>query len=134
MNLKRDKYVVFFFKCISAKRCSKIISCGQAHLAACRHNVWGIENIANLDKLPLKDFTLYNMVMKIEMGSAAPGRVFATLPGQEGDLHQQFHNEYCKMYHNKYSNHATSNVEASLRIAFYFVLAILATSTTMIPL
>ena len=68
-------------------------------MAACKYNIWGIENIANLDKLPTKGFTLYNMVMKIELGSGAPGRVFATMPGQEGDLHQEFHNEYCKKYH-----------------------------------
>ena len=115
-------------------RRSKIIFGGQAHLAACRHNIWGIENIANLDKLPSKGFTLYNMVMKIEMGSAAPGRVFATLPGQEGELHQQFHNDYCKMYHNKDTNHATSKVGASSGIAIYVLLAIVTTSMTMISL
>jgi len=71
----------------------------KAHLAACRHNIWGIENIANLDKLPPKGFILYNMVMKIELGSAAPGRVFASIPGQEGSLHQEFHADYCKKYH-----------------------------------
>ena len=59
------------------------------------------------------------MVMKIELGSGAPGRVFATVPGQEGDLHQEFHNEYCKKYHaSKFMNSLALSRTASSFIAF----------------
>lgn len=37
-------------------------------------NVWGLENLANLDDLPPKGFTIFNMVYKIKEGSGAPSR------------------------------------------------------------
>lgn len=40
----------------------------------------GIENIANLDKLPARDAILYVMPMLIKDGTGAPARIFATLP------------------------------------------------------
>ena len=37
-------------------------------------NVWGLENVANLDVLPPKGFTILNMVYKLKDGSGAPSR------------------------------------------------------------
>ena len=37
-------------------------------------NVWGLENVANLDKLPSKGATIFNMVYKLKEGSGAPSR------------------------------------------------------------
>ena len=36
---------------------------------------WGIENVANMDKLPASGYTIYNMVFKLHEGSGAPTRV-----------------------------------------------------------
>merc|ERR1712223_1469022 len=43
-------------------------------------NVWGLENVANLDKLPSKGATIFNMVYKLKEGSGAPSRVIAQVP------------------------------------------------------
>ena len=51
-----------------------------AHVIFTKHNLWGIENIANLDKLPPKGFLLYNMPLKIGGGSGTPSRVVAFMP------------------------------------------------------
>ena len=37
-------------------------------------NVWGLENVANLDKLPSKGAIVFNMVYKLKEGSGAPSR------------------------------------------------------------
>ena len=37
-------------------------------------NVWGLENVANLDKLPTKGAIVFNMVYKLKEGSGAPSR------------------------------------------------------------
>ena len=37
-------------------------------------NVWGLENVGNLDELPPKGFTILNMVYKLKEGSGAPSR------------------------------------------------------------
>ena len=42
-------------------------------------NVWGLENLANSDKLPSKGFMIYNMVHKLVGGSGGPTRVVAVL-------------------------------------------------------
>lgn len=42
-------------------------------------NVWGLENLANSDKLPAKGFMIYNMVHKLVGGSGGPTRVVAVL-------------------------------------------------------
>ena len=39
---------------------------------------WGIENVANMDRLPASGYTIFNMVFKLHNGSGAPTRVFAT--------------------------------------------------------
>ena len=41
---------------------------------------YGLESMAQLDKLPAKDFFLLVAPMKIETGSGAPTRIFAILP------------------------------------------------------
>jgi kynurenine formamidase len=41
---------------------------------------YGLENLAELDKLPAKGFTLFVAPMKIETGTGGPARVFAILP------------------------------------------------------
>ena len=41
---------------------------------------YGLENLANLDKLPPRGFTMFIAPMKIETGSGGPTRVFVVLP------------------------------------------------------
>jgi len=43
-------------------------------------NIPGLENVANLDKLPPKGAKVYAIPMKIKGGTGAPTRVFAILP------------------------------------------------------
>jgi kynurenine formamidase len=45
-----------------------------------KHECYGLENLAQLDKLPPQDFYLVVAPMKIETGSGGPARVFAVLP------------------------------------------------------
>ena len=54
-----------------------------AHKIFLGNNVWGLENVANLDKLPESGYTIYNMVFKLYDGSGAPTRLYATLGKQE---------------------------------------------------
>ena len=52
------------------------------HQVLGKANVWGVENLANSDKPPVKGFTIYNLVHKLEGGSGGPTRVVAVLnPG-----------------------------------------------------
>jgi len=53
-----------------------------AHRIAAEHNVPGIENLANLDKLPVTGFMLIALPVKIEGGSGGPVRVVALVPDQ----------------------------------------------------
>lgn len=50
------------------------------HRIAARHNVPGIENLANLDRLPPTGFMLIALPVKIEGGSGGPVRVIALIP------------------------------------------------------
>ncbi|GBN61639.1 hypothetical protein AVEN_12391-1 [Araneus ventricosus] len=43
-------------------------------------NVYGLENVANLEKIPLYGATIHAMPMKIGKGSGAPTRIVATFP------------------------------------------------------
>ncbi len=43
-------------------------------------NVYGLENVANLDRLPAKGATLIALPMKIKGGTGAPARIVALLP------------------------------------------------------
>ncbi|XP_071096995.1 isatin hydrolase-like [Haliotis cracherodii] len=49
------------------------------HQTLGRHNVSGLENIANLDKLPPRGMTVFVGVAKILDGSGGPARVFAMM-------------------------------------------------------
>jgi kynurenine formamidase len=43
-------------------------------------NVYGLENVANLDRLPVKGATLIALPMKIKGGTGGPARIIALLP------------------------------------------------------
>lgn len=51
-----------------------------SHRVLAEANVYGLENVANADKLPLTGATLIAMPMKIAGGSGAPARIVALLP------------------------------------------------------
>lgn len=51
-----------------------------AHRIILEANIYGLENVANLDRLPSKGSTLYVAPMKIEQGTGAPTRILAVLP------------------------------------------------------
>ena len=52
----------------------------QAHQAAAAANVYNLENLASVDRLPPKGATLIVLPMKIAGGTGAPARVIAILP------------------------------------------------------
>ena len=39
---------------------------------------WGVEHVANMDKLPANGYIIHNMVFKLHDGSGAPTRIYAT--------------------------------------------------------
>jgi len=39
---------------------------------------WGVEHVANMDKLPENGYIIHNMVFKLHDGSGAPTRIYAT--------------------------------------------------------
>ena len=43
-------------------------------------DIYGLENVANLEKLPVKGATLIALPIKIEQGSGGPARIIAILP------------------------------------------------------
>lgn len=52
----------------------------KVHQIICAGDKLAIENIAKLDKLPVKGATLYAVPMLLRDGTGAPARVFAVLP------------------------------------------------------
>ncbi|XP_042902548.1 isatin hydrolase-like [Parasteatoda tepidariorum] len=50
------------------------------HRILCAANIFGLENVANVEKIPLYGATLYVMPMKIGNASGAPVRIIATFP------------------------------------------------------
>ena len=52
----------------------------KVHQIICGANKLALENIANLDKLPLSGATLYVIPMLIKDGTGSPARVFAIVP------------------------------------------------------
>ena len=50
----------------------------QSHQILLGAGKWGVEHVANMDKLPSKGYTIYNMVFKLHEGTRAPTRLFAT--------------------------------------------------------
>ena len=53
----------------------------ESHQILFERNIPGMENVANLDRLPLKGFTVVALPMKIKGGSGGPLRVVAFIPG-----------------------------------------------------
>ena len=51
----------------------------QSHQIFSQKNIWGLENLKDVDKLPAKGFMIYNMVYKSRDGSGGPSRVIAVL-------------------------------------------------------
>ena len=51
----------------------------KTHKIISAKNIWGLENLNNVEKLPSRGFTLYNMVQKVQVGSGGPSRVIAVL-------------------------------------------------------
>ena len=49
----------------------------EAHLHFLRKNLWGIENMANVDLLPASGYTIFAVPYNIHDGSGAPTRAFA---------------------------------------------------------
>ena len=54
----------------------------ESHQILFEKNIPGLENVANLDQLPLKGFTVFALPMKIKGGSGGPARVVAFIPGE----------------------------------------------------
>lgn len=50
-----------------------------SHRIFYRNNIYGLENVANVDKLPSKGATIYVMPMNIKRGSGAPTRIVADI-------------------------------------------------------
>jgi kynurenine formamidase len=50
------------------------------HQILCGANIYGLENVANLDRLPAKGATLIALPMKIKGGTGGPVRIIAILP------------------------------------------------------
>ena len=51
----------------------------ESHQILYKENIPGLENVAHMDKLPVKGFTLYAAPMFITGGSGGPCRIFARL-------------------------------------------------------
>jgi kynurenine formamidase len=52
----------------------------ESHVALMTNNIPAFENVANLDKLPVKGFQIIALPMKIRGGSGAPLRIIAVRP------------------------------------------------------
>ena len=57
----------------------------RTHQIFSANNIWGLENLNNVEKLPSHGFTLYNMVYKGQDGSGGPSRVIAILDSTSND-------------------------------------------------
>ncbi len=55
----------------------------ESHRTLSANNIPDLENIANLDKLPVKGFFVIALPMKIKNGSGAPLRIVAILPDRK---------------------------------------------------
>ena len=52
----------------------------KAHVALFEKNIPAFENVANLDQLPVRGFTVIALPMKVAGGSGAPLRIIAAIP------------------------------------------------------
>lgn len=50
-----------------------------AHVTLFKRNIYGVENMANLEKLPAKGFTITVLPLRIRGGSGSPARVIASV-------------------------------------------------------
>jgi kynurenine formamidase len=57
----------------------------MTHRILFEKNIPGLENVANLDQLPAKGFTLVALPMKIKNGSGSPVRIVAFVPQPNAD-------------------------------------------------
>ena len=55
----------------------------ESHQILYERNIPGLENVAHMDKLPIKGFTLYAAPMFITGGSGGPCRIFARLDKED---------------------------------------------------
>lgn len=53
------------------------------HVVLAKYNVIGLENVANLDRLPVSGSRLFAAVIKTKDGSGGPARLFATISTEE---------------------------------------------------
>ena len=51
----------------------------KTHQILAAQNVWNLENLNNVNKLPPNGFTVYNMAYKSKEGSGGPSRVIAII-------------------------------------------------------
>jgi kynurenine formamidase len=51
----------------------------KSHQILAAQNIWNLENLNNVNKLPPNGFTLYNMAYKSKEGSGGPSRVIAII-------------------------------------------------------
>ena len=56
----------------------------ETHQILYKENIPGLESVANMDKLPVKGFTLYAAPMFITGGSGGPRRTFARVDENDG--------------------------------------------------
>ena len=59
-----------------------------AHRILLSNNFFGLENVANIDKLPPRGAIVYVSPMKIKGGSGGPARIFAQTDGVARSSHQ----------------------------------------------
>ncbi|XP_050716291.1 isatin hydrolase-like [Eriocheir sinensis] len=52
----------------------------KTHIDLSKENIYGLENVANLEKLPTKDFEVIVMPIKLTGGSGGPTRLVARIP------------------------------------------------------
>ena len=64
------------------------------HKIFSQRNIWGLENLNNVDQLPAKGFIVYNMAYKSIEGSGGPSRVIAIMnaktSGAAGAINSKF--------------------------------------------
>nr|XP_027208026.1 uncharacterized protein LOC113801793 isoform X1 [Penaeus vannamei] len=60
------------------------------HVELFEHNIYGLENVANLERLPAKGFHVTVMPMKIREGSGGPARIFASIPDADDVVSAHF--------------------------------------------
>lgn len=56
----------------------------ETHVILAQANVWGLENVANLDQLPPRGFTVFCLVHNLREGSGGPARVMAFIASSGG--------------------------------------------------